>query len=89
MTVHEAQGATCDLALLWGSDDLYAEAGYTALTRGRLQNRVFVLEASGGHEHLPPERRDPAAQIAARLAVTTRRPAALEPPGLVRAPSIE
>jgi hypothetical protein len=43
LTVHKAQGATYDIALLYGDEHLYAEAGYTALTRGRDQNRVYML----------------------------------------------
>jgi ATP-dependent exoDNAse (exonuclease V) alpha subunit len=42
MTVHKAQGLTCDRAYVLGTDDLYAEAGYTALSRGRYENRLYV-----------------------------------------------
>lgn len=35
LTVHKALGATYDVALLYGDERLCAEAGYTALTRGR------------------------------------------------------
>ena len=77
LTVHKAQGATCDVALLWG-ENLGAESGYTALTRGRLRNRVFVMAESDGGEHLPPEQRYPAEYLAQKLSVATRRPAALD-----------
>jgi conjugative relaxase-like TrwC/TraI family protein len=43
LTVHKAQGATYDVALLYGDEHLYAEAGYTALTRGRDANRAYVI----------------------------------------------
>jgi conjugative relaxase-like TrwC/TraI family protein len=43
LTVHKAQGATYDVALLYGDEHLYAEAGYTALTRGRDRNQLYVL----------------------------------------------
>jgi ATP-dependent exoDNAse (exonuclease V) alpha subunit len=43
LTVHKAQGATYDVALLYGDEHLYAEAGYTALTRGRDRNQIYVL----------------------------------------------
>lgn len=43
LTVHKAQGATYDTAPLYGDDHLYAEAGYTALTRGRHHNHAYVL----------------------------------------------
>ena len=42
MTVHKAQGLTCDRTYVLGSDDLYAEAGYTALSRGRHENRLYL-----------------------------------------------
>lgn len=36
MTVHKAQGMTCDVSLVLGDDSLYAEAGYTSINRGRI-----------------------------------------------------
>ena len=42
-TIHKAQGATCDTSLVSADDRLYHEAGYTALTRGRHQNQLYVL----------------------------------------------
>gem|GEM_PF-3947407 len=57
---------------------LRAESGYTALTRGRLRNRVFVMADSNGGEHLPPEQRDPAQYLAQRLSAATRMPAAID-----------
>jgi ATP-dependent exoDNAse (exonuclease V) alpha subunit len=42
-TVHKSQGLTCDVALLLGDDTLYAELGYTALTRGRQQNHLYAV----------------------------------------------
>lgn len=42
-TVHKAQGATVDRAFLLGSDQLYREAGYVGLSRGRLSNELFVV----------------------------------------------
>ncbi len=43
MTIHKAQGLTADEALVLATDDLYQEAGYTALSRARLDSRVFVV----------------------------------------------
>ena len=48
MTAHKAQGLTCDQSLLLGDERLYREAGYTALTRGRLQNRLYAVTLGGG-----------------------------------------
>jgi conjugative relaxase-like TrwC/TraI family protein len=47
MTAHKAQGLTCDRSLLLGNDDVYREAGYTALTRGRLENRLYAVVPDG------------------------------------------
>ena len=42
-TVHKAQGSTCDVALLLGDDGLFRELGYTALSRGRERNQLYVV----------------------------------------------
>lgn len=42
-TIHKAQGITCDRALVLGSGALFKEAGYTALSRGRKENRLYVV----------------------------------------------
>lgn len=44
-TVHKTQGLTCDVALLLGDDVLYAELGYTGLTRGRHENHLYTVAA--------------------------------------------
>ena len=43
MTIHKAQGLTADEALVLATDDLYREAGYTALSRARLETRIYVV----------------------------------------------
>jgi conjugative relaxase-like TrwC/TraI family protein len=45
-TVHKTQGLTCDVALLLGDDTLYAELGYTGLTRGRQRNHLYAVTSS-------------------------------------------
>ena len=42
-TVHKTQGLTCDVALLLGDDTLYAELGYTGLTRGTVRNHLYTV----------------------------------------------
>ena len=42
-TVHKTQGLTCEVALLLGDDTLYAELGYTGLTRGSQENRLYAV----------------------------------------------
>ena len=73
MTVHKAQGLTCDRAYVLGTDDLYAEAGYTALSRGRHENRLYVVadnepdvDHHGAIEARRPDRRRPRRPVAKR-----------------------
>jgi conjugative relaxase-like TrwC/TraI family protein len=42
ITCHKAQGATVDVALLYGAAALTREAGYVALSRGRTANHLYV-----------------------------------------------
>jgi len=42
ITCHKAQGATVDVALLYGTAALTREAGYVALSRGRTANHLYV-----------------------------------------------
>jgi hypothetical protein len=42
LTAHKAQGATVDRAFVLGSEDLYRELGYTALSRHRDEARFYV-----------------------------------------------
>lgn len=57
MSIHKAQGMTCDVSFVLGDDQLYLEAGYTALSRGRQRNELFVVAANepgcdtGTHDH--------------------------------------
>lgn len=44
-TAHRAQGATVDRTFVLGSDELYREWGYTALSRHRLSARFYVTAA--------------------------------------------
>ena len=48
-TVHKAQGMTCDVAFLLGDDGLFAELGYTGLTRGRETNRLYTVRGAWDH----------------------------------------
>ena len=45
MTIHKAQGLTCDQALVYATDDLYQELGYVAMSRGRDINRLYLAGA--------------------------------------------
>jgi len=54
-TVHKAQGLTCDTALLLGDDTLYAELGYTGLTRGRQENHLYTVVSTQEYDAGGPE----------------------------------
>ncbi|HUP86856.1 MAG TPA: MobF family relaxase [Acidimicrobiales bacterium] len=67
-TIHKAQGATYERALLLGDDRLYRQAGYTGLSRGRERNDIYLvaeddrdrdieLEEHGQHENDAPSER--------------------------------
>ena len=42
LTAHKAQGLTCEAAFVLGSDEIYREWGYVALSRGRADNRLYL-----------------------------------------------
>lgn len=42
-SIHKAQGATVDRCLLLGDDRLYRQAGYTAMSRGRVSNDLYLI----------------------------------------------
>ncbi len=74
MTAHKAQGMTCDVSLVLGDDSLYAEAGYTSITRGRFRNHVYVV---AGHD---PD--DPVAEVRRALDRSAAKQTAIEQMGL-------
>jgi ATP-dependent exoDNAse (exonuclease V) alpha subunit len=41
-TVHRAQGATVDVGLVYATDKLFRQLAYVALSRGRLDNRLYA-----------------------------------------------
>jgi len=43
VTVHKAQGRTCDHGLILASDDLHREMGYVGLSRGKQSNRMYLV----------------------------------------------
>ena len=58
-TIHKAQGQTVDRAFVLGSDTLYQEAGYVALSRGRAENRIYVVGGEPRPEAHAPETQPP------------------------------
>ncbi len=70
-TIHKAQGLTVDQTLVLGNDTLYREAGYVALSRGRAQNRLYlVAQADELEQHAPPPEREPLDTIAGVLSIS-------------------
>jgi hypothetical protein len=71
ITGHKAQGLTVDHTYVLGSEALYREWGYVALSRGRHTNQLYQtvldqhLDEIHHHVHQPD---DPAASLAARVA---------------------
>ena len=67
ITIHKAQGATVDVSLVLGTDDLYRQAGYVALSRGRATNTLYTVAAADidpDLTHAPTARRQrPAAEL--------------------------
>jgi len=50
---HKAQGMTTDRALVLGDESLYREWGYVAMSRGREENRLYVVMGDGcGHDEV-------------------------------------
>ena len=43
VTVHKAQGLTCEHGLLLASDETHFETGYVGLSRGTLSNRLYAV----------------------------------------------
>ena len=74
-TIHKAQGITVDQALVLGNDTLYQEAGYVALSRGRKDNRIYLVERpEREHEPHTPEPVPAAARLARRGVAGQSRP---------------
>lgn len=82
MTAHRAQGATVDRTFVLGSDELYREWGYTALSRHRQSARFYVTAAreflNAPVEPLEPGP-DTSRRVAALLAISRAKRLALEP----------
>ena len=79
---------TCDRALVLASGALYREAGYTALSRGRIENRLYVPQPEPhrvdvGHG-VRGSTDDATAKLVASLEASQRKHLALEERHLAR-----
>jgi conjugative relaxase-like TrwC/TraI family protein len=57
VTGHVAQGMTVDRALVLGTDALFQEWGYVAMSRGRLVNRFYAVAGSPERNEFAPAER--------------------------------
>jgi len=54
ITGHKAQGMTTGRAFVLGSEELYREWGYVALSRGRTENRLYLTAATNDRVEIAP-----------------------------------
>ena len=70
ITGHKAQGLTCDHTYTLGTETLYREWGYVAMSRGRMSNQLYhgptVDHDDGLHHHVHQDN-DEVASLASRL----------------------
>ncbi|MCW2985661.1 MAG: conjugative relaxase, partial [Conexibacter sp.] len=81
LTAHAAQGATVDRSFVLGSDELYREWGYTALSRHRDQARFYVVSPGSVERALPglePPQDAMADDVVAMLSPSRRKELALD-----------
>lgn len=72
VTAHKAQGLTAGATWVLGTDALYREWGYVALSRGRQSNRLYLVagpdpEPDGHPSALAPPQGDPLRRLAGDL----------------------
>jgi conjugative relaxase-like TrwC/TraI family protein len=80
-TIHKNQGTTCDAALVLGDDAMFAELGYSALTRGRDLNRLYLVRTEREHDHgLDLDGPDPIEALVASLQRSHAKTAAIDHP---------
>jgi conjugative relaxase-like TrwC/TraI family protein len=71
ITGHKAQGLTCDHTYTLGTETLYREWGYVAMSRGRLTNQLYhgtaVDDEGALHHHVHLDDNDEEASLTSRL----------------------
>jgi hypothetical protein len=85
ITIHKAQGLTCDRALVLANAGITREAGYTALSRGRNENRLYAVTCEPthldvGHGINQADRGDALHGLVTSLETTRRKQLALDTP---------
>lgn len=83
VTGHIAQGLTTDAAFVLASDELYREWAYTAMSRGRLTNRLYMVEnaVKVRDEFAPTARTAAATELVAHARQSRRQMLALDTRG--------
>jgi conjugative relaxase-like TrwC/TraI family protein len=81
ITGHKAQGMTTGKAFVLGTDDLYREWGYVTMSRGRVENHLYVVapRAHDRDEYAPAEpERDPLEALTSSLEYSQAQTAAVD-----------
>lgn len=80
LTGHKAQGITVDDALVLGSDALYREWGYVAMSRGRQDNRLYLVAGEPEIEDplRRPDGRRPVERVTNALAASRAKTSATD-----------
>lgn len=80
MTVHKAQGATVDTALVLADETMTREGIYTAMSRGRTSNHLYLAgdDARVDIAHAPEVIRDPVDALLASMEVSSAQQLAME-----------
>jgi len=74
ITIHKAQGLTCDTTHVLADESLYREAAYTALSRGRDANHLYVTPGAGVDDsHLPDDNDEDGLDALTRALANSRR----------------
>jgi ATP-dependent exoDNAse (exonuclease V) alpha subunit len=80
-TIHKAQGRTVDRCFVLADACLYREAAYVALSRGRAQNQLYIIDDSIDPENLahgPMWHRDSVMMLKTALATSRSQSLALD-----------
>jgi ATP-dependent exoDNAse (exonuclease V) alpha subunit len=83
MTIHKAQGATYDHCFVLAGDQLTTEAAYTAVSRGRIANTLYLDAASRDDAHVDEISSDTVDRVRASLQRAAAQAMAVE-----RAPDV-
>jgi ATP-dependent exoDNAse (exonuclease V) alpha subunit len=79
-TVHKGQGVTCDAVLVLGDDSFTNETAYTALTRGKRRNALFLVDVPDPERHGPALETDALATFTDAIARSGAKTAAIDTP---------